>query len=691
MDPAYAAWAASRGIRVHAHLAVAHRAQLGHHVLATRAVAAGELLVAVPAASALDLSPDAPAVAPLRAAGAPPLCASSVLLADALAQGAAGPLGLHAAILERLPPVGNLVEWRAGVGQLHEQLLRGTSLAATLHTMPLLARFRQLVLPALRAQGAGGGSGAAPAAALPGLRARFAGELEGWAAGRAAPDAPTTPADAPPSPLEAALLRAATLIMSRCFHDAGAGGGGGGSAAPPPPPVLLPLADFLNHHPTAAVTSNARVGDEFHFYALRPLRAGEQVFLSYGPLSDAQLAHTYGFVPEDDDAHNGGGGGAAAAAVLPRPWNPHNSVTLPARVLVTTLRALVAGGGRARAAAQFDRAIAALRTTGLLPPATPSSGGGGGGAGGDDATGAAGFTLALNDAAIDEGLWDALQQPAGGGGGGGGWRARGRALEALVPPALLTAVQLAVCGDDATVREYVAACKRGGGGGGGAPVMLRVPAPSSLLAALGLAPRGDECAAGTAGSSLGAPVGPGGAGTAAGSADATNGGGGDDNDDDDDADPDDVLETWSHTLTLLAAALRGYPSSLKADLAWYASVSAAAVAGGGGDAGAPGGSSSEPPSKRARTGGRAPTTTTSTTTDGGSGANDDSDDPWSWSLPRQVAAGVADGAYRACRLVALREKQLLAAAIAAIDAELRMASEAMSAGSAGGEESGESD
>ena len=682
MDPAYAAWAASRGIRVHAHLAVAHRAQLGHHVLATRAVAAGELLVAVPAASALDLSPDAPAVAPLRAAGAPPLCASSVLLADALAQGAAGPLGLHAAILERLPPVGNLVEWRAGVGQLHEQLLRGTSLAATLHTMPLLARFRQLVLPALRAQGAG----AAPAAALPGLRARFAGELEGWAAGRAAPDAP-------PSPLEAALLRAATLIMSRCFHDAGAGGGGGGSAAPSPPPVLLPLADFLNHHPTAAVTSNARVGDEFHFYALRPLRAGEQVFLSYGPLSDAQLAHTYGFVPEDDDAHDGGGGGgAAAAAALPRPWNPHNSVTLPARVLVTTLRALVAGGGRARAAAQFDRAIAALRTTGLLPPATPSSGGGGGGAGGggaggDDATGAAGFTLALNDAAIDEGLWDALQQPAGGGGGGGGWRARGRALEALVPPALLTAVQLAVCGDDATVREYVAACKRGGGG---APVTLRVPAPSSLLAAMGLAPRGDECAAGAAGSSLGAPpVGPGGAGTAAGSADATNGGGGGD-DDDDDADPDDVLETWSHTLTLLAAALRGYPTSLKADLAWYASVSAAAAAGGGGgDAGAPGGSSSEPPSKRARTGGRAPTNTSNT--DGGGANDDDSDDPWSWSLPRQVAAGVADGAYRACRLVALREKQLLAAAIAAIDAELRMASEAMSAGSGGGEESGESD
>ena len=57
----------------------------------------------------------------------------------------------------------------------------------------------------------------------------------------------------------------------------------------------MPVADLLNHHPTAHCTQLARVGEDFCYYALRGIAKGEEVCATYGALSDAQLLHTYGF------------------------------------------------------------------------------------------------------------------------------------------------------------------------------------------------------------------------------------------------------------------------------------------------------------------------------------------------------------------------------------------------------------
>ena len=60
----------------------------------------------------------------------------------------------------------------------------------------------------------------------------------------------------------------------------------------------------------------------------RNIAAGEEVCISYGALSDAELLRIYGFVSTPGDP----GGGAPAAA--PRAdSNPHNCVLLPTELL----------------------------------------------------------------------------------------------------------------------------------------------------------------------------------------------------------------------------------------------------------------------------------------------------------------------------------------------------------------------
>ena len=646
----YAAWMTAREIQVHASLKLDFHPDLGYNFVARSDIPVGELLLSVPLAATLNLDPTAaPEASELLKQGAPPLCASAVLLADALEAGEDGPLGQHAAILKSLAPVRNIPEWDRDVGGVHHELLRATSLVNTLPTMPLQQRFSTIVIPQLRGR-------PQVASALMSAAHRLGG-AEGETF------------------LQGALLRAATLIMSRCFHANGVRSSSsnntssGCGASESAPPVLVPVADFLNHHPTLAVTANARVGDAFHFYALRPVTSGSQVFLSYGPLSDAQLLHTYGFVPEE--AMNGGEGvaGASSAAspsyssgLLSLPdWNPHNTVTIPTGLVTGTLRALCAGGGRQRAGKSFDKVLATLKGTGLLPPAS------------------SGFVLQMSQEAVDAGGWEALvrgqasnnsgsSSSSSSSSGGNSLNSpsssitRGRALEALIPPSLLTAVQLLSSGDPAAVAEYAAACKAAS-----EPVLLSMPSPSTLLAKLNAPPSTADAAAAAAGSS----------------SSSSSSYGNSAEDDEEEVEPDDVMETWMNTLAVLAAALRGYPTGLKQDAQWLQQVEQArrqkeAENKSTSSVGESTSSASDGSSLISNTGSRKrqridDAGSSSLSSSSSSSAGDDRDDPWSWPLSRQVAEGVSDPLYRACRLLAMREKQLLAAAVAAIDAELKQA------------------
>eukprot|EP01138_Halocafeteria_seosinensis_P014542 gb/GECG01014845.1/.p1 GENE.gb/GECG01014845.1/~~gb/GECG01014845.1/.p1 ORF type:complete len:629 (+),score=143.31 gb/GECG01014845.1/:1-1887(+) len=109
--------------------------------------------------------------------------------------------------------------------------------------------------------------------------------------------------------------RALALVLSRGFHDHKMEG-----------PHLVPVVDLLNHHCTKACTCPAfeYSGDKFQFrmYAHRDIEAGEEVYNTYGNLSDAQLLHTYGFIHEDC-------------------FNPQNCVALEAKYVIDAAKEIM--------------------------------------------------------------------------------------------------------------------------------------------------------------------------------------------------------------------------------------------------------------------------------------------------------------------------------------------------------------
>mmetsp|Transcript_8899 Transcript_8899/g.28073 ORF Transcript_8899/g.28073 Transcript_8899/m.28073 type:complete len:665 (+) Transcript_8899:3-1997(+) len=69
-------------------------------------------------------------------------------------------------------------------------------------------------------------------------------------------------------------------------------------------PVLVPLADMINHHNSVpALQFSYEIDDvafALHLYADQAYAAGEQVFISYGVLTNPDLLITYGFVMTDN-------------------------------------------------------------------------------------------------------------------------------------------------------------------------------------------------------------------------------------------------------------------------------------------------------------------------------------------------------------------------------------------------------
>lgn len=64
--------------------------------------------------------------------------------------------------------------------------------------------------------------------------------------------------------------------------------------------VMVPLADFLNHDPTAAVGGLSEDDQYFVINATRAYSKGEQVFDKYGPKNNFDLLLTYGFALEEN-------------------------------------------------------------------------------------------------------------------------------------------------------------------------------------------------------------------------------------------------------------------------------------------------------------------------------------------------------------------------------------------------------
>eukprot|EP00249_Psilotum_nudum_P016811 c25994_g1_i2 orf=454-1998(-) len=70
---------------------------------------------------------------------------------------------------------------------------------------------------------------------------------------------------------------------------------------------LVPVAGVLNHGLYPHITHYSRIDSNSHILSLRasrPCRAGQQCFLSYGPLSNSHLLTFYGFILDGDNPYD---------------------------------------------------------------------------------------------------------------------------------------------------------------------------------------------------------------------------------------------------------------------------------------------------------------------------------------------------------------------------------------------------
>lgn len=595
-SPTYLNDLAAKGVRLSPSLNVRFTPHSGYHIVAVEGISVGALLAAAPLSACADLSPDGLPAAELARLGLPPLCISALLLQRELLPGYCSVLPpAHIALLRALQLPFNVLLFDAEA----RAALAGTSLQNS--SMHLHERYDDIVLPFLRGVSSDS-SFASCATALLG---------EGFDG----------------------FLRSAALVMSRCFHAdgsenaaspsvvsrafsvAGAAAAAAGDLAATRPsvsdsspvlaigsgPILAPLLDLFNHDTHSPCTHNARVGGEFHLYALRPIEAGDQVFLSYGELSDSQLLHTYGYVPEPDLMV----AGLPSRNINPAPLlgNPHNCVHVSAAAVVSPVRCFLASLGESDSARMkvFNSAAALLRRLGLLPDA--------------------GFELSTPAASAD-------MDPAA-------------FLRAAVPATLLTCIQVFLLDAPALVDYKLAAAEANQSGH---QLVLPVPRSAAEKRAASSAPRNGEDGVSSDDESR---------------SDAS-----------DESDADDAAETWAALLAVLKARSACYPSSLAEDRSWYNAV-CESLRSGGTEALNDTGESTVTATKRVRlTSAASPPSALCTRSSSVTSCLRERA-PETESL---IQAAVSNTPLRYCRLIAMREKELLDSLVRAVKVELQAAS-----------------
>jgi hypothetical protein len=631
--PAYSSWLSSRGIVPHPSLDVLHTDALGYHVVAREAVEKGALLLEVPLSACLLLRSEGDEHASyLTAAGLPGLYAAAVLL---LARAPAA-LGPHHAVLASIRDLPTVLRW----GERERHLLRGTSQEATVGTLPVRERFRGVVAPLLRARPdlfpaalADDEDGFEHACMLL-LSRGFNVEGTGNAA---------------TSTLTRTTAAAAAAPAERGEGEGeGEGEGGAASSSSSTTPLALlsgphfvPVADFMNHDPARACTQLARMGDAFRLYALRPLAKNEQVYSTYGALSDGQLLHTYGFVmpavpADDEDAEavaEARAEGETDGICLGFTDNAYNAVHVPSSLVESTVRLLLKAQGALSGKKEerdFDSVAKFLRERGVLPEG--------------------GFTLQRRPGG-GASATSSPQPPDG---------TFTTVATEMIPPELFTAVQVLSQGEE-VVRGYKAAC----GADGVALLPVERAAP----------PAGGRAASASASASAAAEG-------------------------EEDGVDETLIDTWNFIIAVLGKRLRsGYPTSLLDDYAWWAAVcgekggkaealfveSAAAAVGtkrkGRGGAGAE--EEEEEAGTKRRKGdahGHAAA--------GGSSSAAAAAPP---SPLAHVELGRADPLYRQSRLVAMGEKEVLASLMGDISEDLAKAEETAEGEMVSGEEGEEGD
>ena len=162
--------------------------------------------------------------------------------------------------------------------------------------------------------------------------------------------------------------------------------------------LLVPVLDLANHEPQPSAlftyTAAAAGGGAVRLHAVRPLRAGDAVTITYGEESGAHFCQYYGFVPRDDPYASwqispltllaavpvsmlappeGGWAAAAASGALDLPRTLELGACLSLAEPLALLRAAGVGGGDDDADADKGAAVALEAALGAIIAAHPTS------------------------------------------------------------------------------------------------------------------------------------------------------------------------------------------------------------------------------------------------------------------------------------------------------------------------------
>jgi len=247
-------WTARQGITISPSVKVQFDPHKGYHVVAVQSIPVGSLLMSVPFATCsllhskrANYSPVEKALAPLKLPGLY-IQASQLLV---LLFGGGDQLGEHGKIIKAL----NLesITFSSDSSQSAKILLKGTTLDDGGGALPVSDRFKE-IWPRL-------------SQSLVDMKESKALELFSFCC---------------------------KLVLSRCVETDGSDMSECASG-----PQFVPVIDFFNHsaNPQAQIEQKSvKGGGSFVCHSVSAIASGDEVFISYGEKSDAELYRQYGFV-----------------------------------------------------------------------------------------------------------------------------------------------------------------------------------------------------------------------------------------------------------------------------------------------------------------------------------------------------------------------------------------------------------
>ena len=432
----YKDWLLSQHIHIHPSLVIEHNTTEGYHITTKYAIPAGTLLIDVPFSACCLLQQNDSFVNKLLHQGIPGLYIASLLY---LTTSFSTQLGPHYLLLQSLTNITNILDWTFQ----EKDILHGTTQESAVGTLPVRERFRELIIPIIQQHPekwnknllttSSSSSSSSIGTSLTNTTTTISSSSSS-SNSIPNPSIRNNTSHLPYTTTELQIfenyfVHACHIFLSRGFHSEGSQNASHSSFQTSSSssssslsntnnettnttltielfdgPHLVPFADLLNHHPLYACTQLARVGNNFRYYSLRDISNNEQIYASYGNLSDGQLLHTYGFtlpvakhIPivsttksideyseykkllhkiasNNTNTTSSSTLSSSSTEDIPSNYhftnNPANNFIIPTKLVLNTIKTITMLSNHNNPKYQkiYDKTVTFLRQKGLLPP-----------------------------------------------------------------------------------------------------------------------------------------------------------------------------------------------------------------------------------------------------------------------------------------------------------------------------------